>query len=215
VVDVGEGALFSWLGGGCSIYRDTNYDLPVNQSVKPEPASSREIKTHMRDLIRLPVELFIHIRSWLYHNKDIGGFAESDDLYDIERFLLFDAHWSWNNFLSVCNCTDWKVLRKKAMIWSLHSSITLRYIENAGFRNSLNSRMELPNQQIECRVNFQNVKTGVRNDLNALLLGNALGYLSIQNLSLETFPSCHSLHTLVLRDCANLKEMGVIINSKL
>jgi hypothetical protein len=159
----------------------------------------------MSDIIRLPVELFVHIRSWLYHNIDIGGFAESDDLYDIDRFLLYEAHWSWNNFLSVCNCEDWKVIRKKTMIWSLNADISLSYIENNGFRSSINNRVELPHQQIECRINYQNSR---KLRCSEVLQGNILGYLSIQFCCLEVFPSCNSLHTLVLAECDNLKEMG-------
>jgi hypothetical protein len=167
----------------------------------------------MSDIIRLPVERFRHIRSWLYYNKDIGRFADNDHAFDIDRFILYEAQWSWNNFLSATNSEDWKCLRKKTMIWSLNSEISFKYFVNTGFRLSLQSRTEHPHHQIECKITFQN-KLRLSNSLSELLHGNSLGYLSIKNCSLEALPSCGSLHTLVLTDCDNLKEMGITINSE-
>jgi hypothetical protein len=86
--------------------------------------------------------------------------------------------------------------------------IKFRYIIKIRGKQWFSERVQFPHHQIECRITFQNSKPRLNNSLSELLNGNMLGYLSIKNYSLEAIPSCASLHTLVLRECENLKEMG-------
>jgi hypothetical protein len=153
---------------------------------------------------RLPVELFLYIRSYLF--LELIAFPATFDF--IENFHRLDSSRSWRNFLSLRNDENWKAIRKQTMMWSLNSFESLKYMadESFGFRTYLIERMVDPNHQLQLTMRGRTSFTNHPDSF--LLLALRIHTVHLLSLDIEIVPSLATLKILTITSCLQLHSLG-------
>jgi hypothetical protein len=163
----------------------------------------------MNKLISLPTEVVLEVRTFLFPNE----LQFSRQLYHYDDFILKENCWSWRNFLSVSNRPEWRLTRHDAMIWSLNKYQIKKYMEDDSFRSLINLRsattqkLQLVLPDFRC-YSFTHLKTSLDT--------SCIGFISISSYELAEFPSCKSVHTLILQSFnQKLTSLGSYENLKI
>jgi hypothetical protein len=133
---------------------------------------------------------------------------------------------SWKNFLSACNDSHWKHLRKHAMVWSLNRLESQLFLAERAFRDQLLLKMEDASHQLQLIVtslpvnekgvaSIEDIKVHSLRLLDNLSLTGLSSSSFVQSLILDYIPNLTSLgdyerlRTLKLNeDCENLVSVG-------
>jgi hypothetical protein len=155
----------------------------------------------MTNLLSLPTEIVLEIRSFLYPTER----NVSEDLQHYADFILKENCWSWRNFLSVRNSKEWRSVRKDAMIWSLNKYAIKKYMDDELFRANIN---DMDSKQ-KIQLILQNCNTYSLTQLQTALDTRHIGLIDISNYALPEFPSSKSVQTLILNNEKNeLRILG-------
>jgi hypothetical protein len=150
-------------------------------------------------LITLPADVVLEIRSFLY--SDSAG-----SLCDYDGFIAKENCWSWRNFLSVSNSEEWRSVRKDTMIWSLNKYESKRYLRDNSFRAIINDRVQGSKQKIA--LIYPDPMVYSLTQLHTVLDTSYIGLISVSNYRFTDFPSCRSVHTIILHSTAQLRSLG-------
>jgi hypothetical protein len=104
-------------------------------------------------LHELPLEIFLYIRDYLYpdDNNIIAVPERRNDSFE-EKFMTYEAKWSWRNFLSSCRNPNRQQIRKQTMIFSLNKYETRKFLTNSDFRSFVNRLVTFPAKQVALTV---------------------------------------------------------------
>jgi len=153
-------------------------------------------------LNRLPVEIYLLIRSYLF----LENLIYFKEINPLDRFLQLDRRRSWINFLSVSNHELWKDLRKATMVWSLNNYESRRFANDEVYRNYVFGRMNQPKHQLMLQFCFSS--TTLSNLRVDSLYSCEINTLNLQNCDILELPSSDSLQTLHLSNCEFLGRLG-------
>jgi hypothetical protein len=146
---------------------------------------------------RLPADLLVVMRDCLFDvtdlDKDISIWVVEKSL---DKYLRFENRWSWRNFLSTGNTSNWKAVRKATMVWDLNSDYSRKYLVNTDFQTHIQKQMMYPDQQLQLKLSQIEWKVFSKRGVPVALYTSS----EITNLNL--------LHTLTIADCANVTSLG-------
>jgi hypothetical protein len=159
-------------------------------------------KSNIRFLNRLPVEVYLMIRNFLFLER----LLYFKDMNPMNRFLQQDRLHSWINFLSISNHEQWRALRKSTMVWSLNNYESRRFANDEAFREYIGDRMIHPKHQLMLQFCFSSTSfSALRIDS---LYSCEINTLNIQNCDILEIPSSGALQTLHLSNCDFLERLG-------
>jgi hypothetical protein len=141
---------------------------------------------------RLPVELFVLIRDFLFCARYLSLNPEQQH-----------SKWCWQNFLSMSRSHEWRTIRKFTMIWSFGNLPMEKYINDDLFRKYIDAHVLFPNQ-LFLRLSYR-YETDLDTDMNSF---SQVGNLEIDCYPLEVFPSLANVCTLSLGACGRLRHVG-------
>jgi hypothetical protein len=146
---------------------------------------------------RLPADLLVVIRDCLFDildlDKDISIWVVEKSL---EKYLRFESRWSWRNFVSTGNTSNWKAVRKATMVWDLNYDYSRKYLVDTDFQNYIQKQMLYPEQQLQLKLSQIERKIFSKRGVPVALYTSS----EITDLNL--------LHTLTIADCANVTSLG-------
>jgi hypothetical protein len=158
----------------------------------------------MIKILQLPLEILLFIRSFLFPLS----FLRADGEDEMDVFFQRESEWSWRNFLSTSNHSDWKLIKKQTMVWSLNQFAARRYFVEENFRSYISERAYYPNQ-VQCRFfNLYEKPSELHVFINSVMGTSNLGVLCLQCYSKPSMVSCSTLHTLSLQICESLESLG-------
>jgi hypothetical protein len=162
-------------------------------------------------ILALPLDIIFLIRNFLLPNfeYEVFGRGESDS---IEKFVIQESFWSWRNFLSVRNDTNWKLIRKSARMWTLNRVESGKYLKDTLFRNYIHENMS-NSEQLYCKLSQGASRTEFEYPLfpqkfKEILNIGMLGSLCLKAYSGTELPSSASLRVLYLQSCERLNKLG-------
>jgi hypothetical protein len=85
----------------------------------------------------LPIDVLLLIRSALF--PDVIEVNPTLTSSAVEIFIGEEAEWSWRNLMSVRGSSNWKQIRRHAMIWNLNQSTSKRYLTDAVFQEYIDA----------------------------------------------------------------------------
>jgi hypothetical protein len=95
----------------------------------------------------LPIELFLAIRNYLFQLQN-NTTTNSISISNFNKIQEDEIIRSWRSFLSVSRSPAWAMIRKHAMLWTLHSLQSERYLIDNIFKSFINDRMINPSKQL-------------------------------------------------------------------
>lgn len=130
-------------------------------------------------------------------------------IYDLDRDDYDELRWSWNNFLSVSNSSDWKRIRKEGLLVTLDQNDSLMYLTNEEFRDKIRSMIQNTYHQLSLCV-FLYAKNFI--DFDLTLLCN-LRRLKLKYLKgTPSLPRLVNIYHLELASCSDLIDISSLEN---
>jgi hypothetical protein len=149
----------------------------------------------------IPTDLLIFVRDYLL------GFPTNEYSDFVQKFARQELERSWRNFLTVCREATWGYIRKETMIWSLNQVASRKYFLDLEFRKYINESVLDSAKQVSCRLWNETVSVSSP-ILYEVIATSKIGFISVDRYFMTTVPSLMNLHTLSLRYCSNVTELG-------